>query len=134
MDYSEYMEKLGQCVEAMINEAIEAENLDDCETLLSQIALHAEETYNYVGQLSPDSPDKLLDDIDEALLLIRDAVDDIKKEFEGPDGYRHEKFTDAMLDGLATEGAMRVLVVGAIKCKGLPQVGISGLYSIPYPL
>ena len=52
---------------------------------------------------------------------IGSLTNDIKVKFEGPDGYRHEKFTDALLDGLAMEGAARLAVVAAMKCRGMYQ-------------
>ena len=48
-------------------------------------------------------------------------ADKIKVLFGGPDGYRHEKFTDALLDSLSTEASARAAVVAALKCKGVAQ-------------
>ena len=47
--------------------------------------------------------------------------DDIMVKFEGPEGYKHEKFTWALLDSLVMEAAARLSVIMGLKCRGIDQ-------------
>ena len=67
-DWSEYMEEVGQCIDAMISEAIEKENLDDARKKFNQIAVYLRNVLDEFGNLSPDSvDDNTVDDIDDLL-------------------------------------------------------------------
>ena len=76
------MDKLSECVEEMIEEAIETENLDDCKTYLDQFGGYMDDLREYIDQISPDlSPefqDQLFSDIDGVLLIM----EGLTSEFE----------------------------------------------------
>merc|ERR1712117_144391 len=119
-DWSEYMEEVGQCIDAMISEAIEKENLDDARKKFNQIAVYLRNILDEFGNLSPDDINTV-DDIDDLLEQIENLTGDIATLFSGPDGYKHEKFADVFLDALAIEGPTRMATIAAMQCQGVPQ-------------
>jgi len=119
-DWEEYMNEVGQCIDAMISEAIEEGNLEDARKKLSQIAVYVDDILDDFGSLSPDNINAI-DDIDKALEQIENLTGDIATLFSGPDGYKHEKFADVFLDALAIEGSTRMASIVAMHCQEIPQ-------------
>ena len=115
------MEQLGNCVQAMIQEAIEENELNEAASYLNQIAVYEDNLLSNFSDLSPEPSSILIDAITLAVDEIESLTNSIRFKFEGPDGYRHEKFTEALLDGLASEGTVRVAVIAALKCRGGDQ-------------
>ena len=99
------------------------DNLEKCETYLGHIAEDVDSLMSDFGELTSASSldDLLVKNIDDAVDDIETWTDLMYAEFKGPDGYRHEKFTDALLDAMSTEAAARSAVVAALKCKGVAQ-------------
>jgi len=132
-NWKEYMEDLGQCVKAMIQEAIEKENLDDCESYLNLIGESLDRLQGYYEKLSPGSLN-FVNEINNEVNDIQSLVDLIRVKFEGPEGYRHEKFADALLDGLAEEMSARLAAVAAMKCQMVPQETVEFYADLYYDL
>jgi len=121
-DWAEYMENLGKCVEAMIREAIETDNLAECENNIKLIKDDYADLIGYFENLADDPG--YHEKIDQTVFSIENAVDDIWNVYarDVDVAYRHEKFADSLLDAIAMEGVARVVSVAAMKCAEVPQV------------
>ena len=79
------MDKLGECVNEMIQDAIEEDNLDDCKTYLDQFGGYMDDLREYIDQISPDaSPevqDQLFTDIDGVLLIMEGLASKLRPVF-----------------------------------------------------
>jgi len=121
-NYSEYMADLNECVTAMINEALDGTEYDNCLKRYDYIKTYMEDLLGLFQTLTPENADGtngLIDQINDKIGQIETKADDQFISFDSAN--KHEQFTDIVLDSFMAEGVARLAAIIAMKCKGIDQ-------------
>jgi len=132
-NWNEYADDLQSCVQAMIEEAIIEDNLEQAKnaqiTIAEQQGLLLDEKFAIVLEEGPNltPTSQVIKDIESIIKEIENRMGDIRILFNSASA-KHEKFAEFLLDALvAGDTLARFGVIAAYKCGGVPDAMIREL-------